>query len=426
MLFAKNSDRERNEAQALEFVPAAAHARGAELKLTYIAIPQVARTHACLISRPCWMWGAEMGANEHGVVIGNEAMHAVVSPQEAPALTGMDLLRLALERAATAAEALEVITTLLERHGQGGNCGHLNPFFYHNGFLIADAREAYVLETVGRWWAYERVQGQRALSNAYSIGAGYDGVSRDLSRHAVEQSWLDAGGRFDFAARFLNAELDEASFGRGRCGRGTGLLARAPAHDAATLMRILRDHGPEGETSGWTPEQTRRRSICMHAAEGPRRSQTTGSLVSEWRADGRVLHWTTASAAPCLSVFKPVLMEAPPPADGATPTDRFDAHCRWWRHERLHRLALEDYAASLAAIAAERDAVEARFRSTINGLLDAGAGAASLQRAVAQCWREADDAEARWLARVRTDRRAGADYIASWRMHDQIAEMTYD
>jgi dipeptidase len=118
MLFAKNSDRERNEAQALEFHPAAAHAPGAALKCTYITIPQAAHTHAVILSRPCWMWGAEMGANEHGVVIGNEAMHAVTGPPEAEALTGMDLLRLALERASSAKAAVDVITTLLERHGQ--------------------------------------------------------------------------------------------------------------------------------------------------------------------------------------------------------------------------------------------------------------------------------------------------------------------
>ena len=60
-LFAKNSDRERNEAQIVELQPAAAHAEGSPLRLTYIEIPQVTRTHAYLIGRPFWMWGAEMG-----------------------------------------------------------------------------------------------------------------------------------------------------------------------------------------------------------------------------------------------------------------------------------------------------------------------------------------------------------------------------
>src|SRR5262249_52735948 len=106
MLFAKNSDRERNEAQALELHAAATHAPG-DLKCTYITIPQAARTNAVILSRPCWMWGAEMGANEHGVVIGNEAMHSETGPPEGDALTGMDLLRLALERAETAKAAVD-------------------------------------------------------------------------------------------------------------------------------------------------------------------------------------------------------------------------------------------------------------------------------------------------------------------------------
>src|SRR5208282_2919408 len=95
VLFGKNSDRERNEAQSVEFVPRAEHAPGGKVACTYIAIPQARHTYAALLCRPFWMWGAEMGANEHGVVIGNEAVHARTPPQEEPALPRMDLLRLA-------------------------------------------------------------------------------------------------------------------------------------------------------------------------------------------------------------------------------------------------------------------------------------------------------------------------------------------
>jgi secernin len=110
ILFGKNSDRERNEAQAVEFFPRMTHTEGATIACTYISIPQVRHTNGVLLCRPFWIWGAEMGANEHGVTIGNEAVHARIAPQEEPALIGMDLLRLGLERAASAAEAVEVIT----------------------------------------------------------------------------------------------------------------------------------------------------------------------------------------------------------------------------------------------------------------------------------------------------------------------------
>lgn len=51
------------------------------------------KTHAVVLSRPSWLWGAEMGANEHGVCIGNEAVWTKEPVGEGEALLGMDLLR---------------------------------------------------------------------------------------------------------------------------------------------------------------------------------------------------------------------------------------------------------------------------------------------------------------------------------------------
>lgn len=92
-IFAKNSDREPNEAQVLEFYPRMEHDEDT-VKCTYIEVPQVKETYAILISRPFWMWGAETGVNEHGVAIGNEAVFTK-EPYAKEGLTGMDMLRLA-------------------------------------------------------------------------------------------------------------------------------------------------------------------------------------------------------------------------------------------------------------------------------------------------------------------------------------------
>jgi dipeptidase len=416
MLFAKNSDRERNEAQGLEMTPRR-RAAGAPLKLTYITIADAAATHACLLSRPFWMWGAEMGANAHGVVIGNEALHAKAPAQRKRALTGMDLVRLGLERAASAAEAVEVITGLLEAHGQGGDCGHLGRFFYNNGFIIADPTEAFVLETAGRWWAVERVATHRALSNAYSIGRGYYAVSAGLAGHARAAGWLGADGRFDVAGELLDEGRDAATFGRGRCARGNALLeAGAPSLTPAAMMAILRDHG---EAADWTPANTHRRTICMHAAEGARRSQSVASMVSELDP-GRRVHWVTGTSAPCISLFKPVLFETGLPPQGPAPSDRFDGRTVWWRHERLHRAMLADFDLALDALEPERDALEAGFAQRMDAALDAGGEAPA--GAVAECWAEAAAAEQRWFLAVQKAGPAGRGaHGRSWARLNHVA-----
>ncbi|WDU84347.1 hypothetical protein [Caloramator sp. Dgby_cultured_2] len=61
-----------------------------------------------------------MGVNEFGVVIGNEAVFTKEG-QGPPALLGMDMLRLALERSKTALEAVEHIVYFIKTYGQGVN-----------------------------------------------------------------------------------------------------------------------------------------------------------------------------------------------------------------------------------------------------------------------------------------------------------------
>lgn len=362
VLFAKNSDRDPNEAQLLEWHPRHTHPAGSTVRCTWIEIPQVSETHAVLLSRPFWMWGAEMGANEHGVVIGNEAVFTD-QPYAGTGLTGMDLLRLALERAATATEAIEVITALLDRHGQGGGCGHeKRGFTYHNSFLAADAAGAFVLETAGRLWEVERVaSGARSISNGLTI-PGF------------------AAAHADFLKTRVSACRIRQPFTQARAGEATG---------PGDLMALLRDHG--GVSPDYRLLNGAMAAPCMHAGGIAAGSQTTASWVAELTPAG-ARHWVTATAAPCTGLFKPVSVGHRLDL-GPSPTDLGDPATLWWRHERFHRRVMRDPDAAFPSFTAERDQMEARWLAA--------------PPESAEAFRQADGALARWQAGlpVSVDRR---------------------
>ena len=332
VLFAKNSDRDPNEAQIPRWHPATDHGDDpGEVDCTWISIPQVDRTHAVLLSQPWWMWGAEMGANEHGVVIGNEAVFTN-QPLGDPALLGMDLLRLALERASNAHDAVGVIVELLEHHGQGGPCSHEKPgFSYHNSFLVADPDGAIVLETAGSHWATEQVTGTgRSISNGLTI-AGFAELFTSTT-----------------AARNTSCTMRRAR---------TQPAAEA-AVDVADMFAALRDHGG-GVSPVWSEVDGAMAAPCVHAGGTVSSSQSTGSWVSDLRADP--LHWVTATSAPCTSMFHPVWVDRPldqAAMFGPDPTNRYDPASRWWAHEWFHRRALLDHEASVATFAHDRHALE--------------------------------------------------------------------
>ena len=109
MVFAKNSDRPPGEVQVAWPFGRRASA-GCTLRTQYLSIGDTG-AHAALLSCPTWLWGAEHGVNEYGVAIGNERVATTHDAQAAaPALMGMDLVRLGLERARSAVEAVDVMT----------------------------------------------------------------------------------------------------------------------------------------------------------------------------------------------------------------------------------------------------------------------------------------------------------------------------
>ena len=424
-LFAKNSDREPNEAHHVTIVPGRAHPPGSTVACTYLTIPQAGRTFTVFLAKPFWIWGAEMGANEHGVVIGNEAVFTKVPYVKKNALTGMDLLRLALERSSTAREALEVITELIAAHGQGGNCGFRKRFFYHNSFIIADPHDAWLLETAGRFWAALRMTGVYAISNGLTIGSHWDLASPDLVSHAIERGWCRNTREFHFARCYSDTLFTFFSDCRTRRGRTNSLLSsKKGSLTVSDMAAILRDHGEEKEHT-WRPHRgLTGAAVCMHAGFGPiRASQTTGSMISSIRKD-TATHFVTGTAAPCTGIFKPVWLDTPLPETGPVPSGIHDGASLFWKHEVLHRKTLCNHPVLTERYRSERDRLEASF---VDAALRNEAMPATERAAIsARCFAEAEDALERWISNQKETKftdHGGWLYRSAWRKFNRDAGM---
>ncbi len=329
-LFGKNSDRPPNEAQVVEYHPPTDFDEDCLVKCTHISIPQVKHTYGIFISKPHWIWGAEMGANEHGVAIGNEA---VFSKEEVPdtGLLGMDLLRLGLERGKTARETLDVITDLLEMHGQGGNC-ELGGFMkYHNSFIIADKKEGWVLETSARRWIASRVKDIRTISNGYTIANDWDLTSSDLIEHAIAEGWTEDKNSFSFADAYGNEMMDYITACSVRQTTTTeSLSSKLGELTFQDFTSILRSH-PEG----WAPWGQEEPPICQHTSHA-RRDSSAGSQISELTDEP--MHWFTGSSNPCFSLYWPFTFRKPFVYKGWDQAgEKFSEESFWWRRERVNR-----------------------------------------------------------------------------------------
>ena len=317
-LFAKNSDRPPGERQVIEWL--APRRDDGDIAATYINVaPHRSNTIGALVSRPEWMWGVEHGVNEAGVAVGNATIYTTLDPRSfPPALTGMDLVRLALERGATAADAMQVIIDLLERYGQGGSGYEHSDHPYWSSFLIGDGDDGWVLETSGRDWASEQVGRTRATSNRTTI--------------------------FEFDAANRHPRQPVATLVDPRWNASQAVLGAEPV-GTGDLKTHLRSHvGEQGYT------------VCMHADD----QVTNASLLVEFGTGAPCAH--VLLGAPCRSVYVPVFVGR----SIGEPTE-------WSRFASLrpsHRRALDELERDLVADVSDDDMWAAEAWKRVGDVLD--------------------------------------------------------
>lgn len=435
-LLGKNSDRPARECQPLRRVPA--RPGGTTQRLAYVEIDDVAETIPHIGSSPYWCWGHEMGLNAAGVVIGNEALFTRDLAADAarersgetiqPGILGMELVRIALERGPTAAEAVAVMCDLIEQYGQWGagvRGSDRAETAYDNSYLIADSQQVWVLETSGRRWVTRRIaEPSWSISNEPTIRDDWDACASDLVHHAETQGWANAPGILDFAVTFVDP-LVPLQVSHIRLQRSRQLLGDTlKAHGAVRFddaRRVLSDHYEDTFLAG--PKFNVARpdflTLCMHEhPSGFTWGNTAASIVAVLPQDGQPFMWW-AAAPPCVSVYLPVSVSSPqlpqvletagtargsgPSAEGA-PADGYADDSYWWAFQRLLEVVAGDELGSAyrerRPIVRERlDPLQRRWSDEVDGL-GADASPRDWQDLTARCTAEAFEAANQLAAKL--------------------------
>jgi secernin len=388
MLFAKSADCEVNEANAVVRIPRRQHVKGEAVRITHLVIPQAEETYEILLTKAFWTYGCEIGINEYGLAMGEEAVFTTEMKEAKDGIIGPDLMRIGLERAKNCQEAIRIMTGLLEQYGQGGSAELKGNSHFDSSYIMADREEAYVLETAGRRWAVKKVDAIASISNMLGIRADWDTCSDGA-----------ASPKTDWAVTYALPEVPPTLGSPTRQALTYDSLQSALGHISLKgIFATMRHHGP-----GYHPASAEaHRNICVHA--GPQENrwwQADGVMVTDVGSHG-VMAWVTATSGTCVSIFKPVFLGMDLPDLGPVPTERFDPRSLWWKHELLHRRAMADFDKLVPEIRQDFDPLEESFLAQAETVKHGMPGEKA--EFMQYCFREALKATESWIARLQKHR----------------------
>lgn len=360
VFLAHNEDLGGPSTQHLIVVPRIQHEPGDEFELySGGSIPQPEETYAYIASTIFDMdyipGTITTGINEYQVSIANNyapSREELVPEDEYELKEGgviwTEFQQIALERAKTAREAVEIMGQLSEDCWLSGDPG--------TAFGIADPNEGWFIEIPreGQWVA-KRVpdDGYAMMANCFRIGEiDFDDNenfmwSENVVNFAVERGWYDpaSGEPFNFAETYGDPARAERPSNIRRHWRVESLLAEfVPEVTVEDVISIMRDHyeGTEYDlTNGYevSPHHTQERSICRTSTEVCIVAQLRNWLPAEI---GGVAWW--ALSAPCSSVFVPWYMGIlEVPYEYTIGTDVEDDESAFWAFNRLEGLVDAHY-----------------------------------------------------------------------------------
>jgi secernin len=314
-LFAANCHRPRGDAPAVRRVAGRTFTAGEAVQTPFVQLPQARQTCAVLAVQAQGAWGYLHGVNDRRVAAGVADWQSCLR-QRRPGLLGPDLVRLVLERSHSAQQAVDVLTDLIARHGQGAFNGSPEEGAADHVFLLADPAEAFVVEAAGAAWAAQEIGQVRAAGDVAVIRQDWSRLCTGLADRAIAEGWWQADGtKLDFAGALSERPVGRDSALR-RWGRATWLAEQQNGRiDGGFLRRLLADHYEEARCEadpldGPAPVTP----LCRHALPGAS-AATTASVVAQLPVDAALpaVYWV-ALGPPCLGVYFPLLPDTELPA----------------------------------------------------------------------------------------------------------------
>ncbi len=360
VIHAHNEDMGNDAVGRVWRVEPASHGQGQVLRVPYVVLPHVTKSHSFWASGnaqgAAGLGTAEMvrpydsvlvGLNDQGVSLSCNWAHSREGNAEGVGIRRYAIRQLVLERARSARHGVELIGGWIEKHGQADWGGLV--------YNLADPREAWVVETTTRNWVARRVRDDEihVTANRFRIGSDYDLSSKTLVSHAVAEDWLaSAEDELSFRDVYGRPGKMEQAYDTLREQRAVELLrGKAGVIAPEDLFVVLRDRY-EG-TEKYTPPQQQpvwredlEGKTSLHRTISTNLTQST--FVAHLRGDlpmsvGAVL-WYGVATPSWAGYFPLYAGGGSVPEAYSEPDPAESSGSAWWLFRRLQRTADHDYA----------------------------------------------------------------------------------
>jgi len=241
-----------------------------------------------------------VGMNESGLTMSCNWMYSKEESLDRVGIRRYAIRQLILERAATAREAVDLISSFIDSYGQADWSGLT--------YVLADPNEGWIVETTSHNWVAKKLKDNEIIvvANRYTIGEEFDLSSKNLIQNAIDNGWYNhKEDPFNFKLAYGDSEFMNEDYDSDREVRVDILLKdKFGEIKPEDLMTVLRDrfHNSDGYTPPTSFEPDRitcrakgaKRPICTNLCQSSFVAHLRPELPTEF---GSVFWYTMATPA---------------------------------------------------------------------------------------------------------------------------------